>query len=280
MLLNLLKELLKKVKLQLQLYKSGHVVSITRCKSASYGGGGKIVKITRKDCLFPLYIRRNPFYSREVTSDEWLYVEIFCGGVYDISVEAQPVCIIDAGANIGLASVYFANRYPTATIIAIEPELENYKMLVQNTKDYSNIIPLQAALWNTITELNLFNPGFTGAGSSSGFMVGADSAQQQLNISVTKEHLTKTITIDKILEDYKIQTVDILKMDIEGAEKEVFENSETWIKNMKSIIVELHDRLKDGCSRAFYNNTNGFDHEWQIGENIFLTRGNYITSKQ
>ena len=257
----ILRNLFFRVARRRRLYKSGSVVSVK-----DTFGGNHVLKITRNDCLFPIYIRGK-------TSDEYVYDDIFCRGEYAISVETPPVRIIDAGANIGLASVYFANQYPDATIIAIEPELANYTLLVQNTKNYPNVIPLQVALWDTITELNLFDSGL----GSWAFMVGEDSAQNQLSVPVVHEgHLTKTITIEKILEDYNMNEIDILKMDIEGAEKEVFESSAAWIKKVKSLIIELHERYKAGCNRAFYNNTNGFDHEWQRGEDIFLTRGKFI----
>jgi hypothetical protein len=92
-----------------------------------------------------------------------------------------------------------------------------------------------------------------------------------------KKYFTQTITIDKIMNDYDINELDILKMDIEGVEKEVFSDASRWIGTVKSIIVKLHERNKTGCNRAFYNNTNGFDNEWQHGEDIYLTRNNYIT---
>jgi len=68
----------------------------------------------------------------------------------------------------------------------------------------------------------------------------------------------------------------ILKIDIEGAEKEVFSNASEWICKVKSIIVKLHNRMRVDCSRSFYCNTDGFDNEWQGGKDIYLARGNYI----
>ena len=85
------------------------------------------------------------------------------------------------------------------------------------------------------------------------------------------------ITIDKILKTNSLEKIDILKIDIEGAEREVFMDSSSWIKKIDVLIIELHDRLKSGCSRSFYNGSNGFDDEWMHGENIYMSRKNSIT---
>ena len=84
--------------------------------------------------------------------------------------------------------------------------------------------------------------------------------------------LDHDLIVDRIMRDHGIEFIDVLKMDIEGAEKEVFENATPWIDKVGILIVELHERLKPGCSRSFYNATNDFDLEWTRGENIFLTR--------
>ena len=96
------------------------------------------------------------------------------------------------------------------------------------------------------------------------------------NISKNIEHLVEAYTVDTLIEKFKLGKIDILKIDIEGAEKEVFENTEKWINDVDSLIVELHDRMKEGCSRVFYNNTSGFKYEWVKGENIYLSKGNLL----
>jgi hypothetical protein len=79
------------------------------------------------------------------------------------------------------------------------------------------------------------------------------------------------------MNNFNIDAIDILKIDIEGAEKEVFENSDLWMRKTNVIIIELHERLKDGCCRVFYNKTNDFDREWSQGDSIFLVKNNAIT---
>jgi FkbM family methyltransferase len=67
--------------------------------------------------------------------------------------------IIDAGANIGLSALFFANKYPDAKIFAIEPEETNYKLLELNTKPYNNVCLIKAALWDSVRKIHLFDTG-------------------------------------------------------------------------------------------------------------------------
>jgi FkbM family methyltransferase len=229
--------------------------------------GKNVIKISFNENKFP-YV-----YLRLGTSDVIVFNAIFYGKEYEFSVKEYPKIIVDAGANIGLSTIYFANKYPDAKIIAIEPEENNYKFLVKNTENYANVVRIKAALWDKIDEIDLVNTGL----GNWGFMVSSNNNYNQLKTRIKQNlHLTKTITIGKIISDYSIEKIDILKMDIEGAEKEVFSNAAEWIGNVKAIIVELHERMKNGCNRSFYNNTNGFDQEWQRGEDIFLVKDNYI----
>ncbi len=88
-----------------------------------------------------------------------VYREIFIKQHYEFLVKKSPEVIIDAGANIGLASIYFANKYPKAKIIAIEPEKGNFAILKKNVSPYSNIFLIQAVLWNKNEKINLLDPG-------------------------------------------------------------------------------------------------------------------------
>jgi hypothetical protein len=74
------------------------------------------------------------------------------------------------------------------------------------------------------------------------------------------------------MKEQGIDYIDILKIDIEGAEREIFRDPSSWIEKVDSLIIELHECMKPGCYRSFYNGSNGFDDEWQQGEKVYLTR--------
>jgi Methyltransferase FkbM domain len=80
------------------------------------------------------------------------------------------------------------------------------------------------------------------------------------------------ITIVELLRQYGYSSIDIVKMDIEGAGREVFSaDYYPWLVNTKILIVELHDHLKPGCSQAFNSAIAGLGfHRMQRGENTIL----------
>jgi hypothetical protein len=69
-----------------------------------------------------------------------------------------------------------------------------------------------------------------------------------------------------------LDRIDILKIDIEGAEKEVFESSSKWIDKVSVIMTELHDQIRPGSARAFSEATQGFDVVSSKGETIACHR--------
>jgi FkbM family methyltransferase len=225
---------------------------------------------------------KEPFFLRKGTADIGTYMQIFLNKEYEFTVMHHPKVIIDAGANIGLASIFFANKYPDVKIIAIEPEKSNFDLLKKNVKSYSNIIPVQSALWDRNEDINLVDTGL----GSDGFVTQKEGEMSEEfrgvlshlahGDKISTHYQVPGMTVNKIMKDYECSEVDILKIDIEGAEKEVFKDTSAWIGNINSIIVELHDSTKSGCSRSFYNGSNGFDYEWSQGESVILSRKDYL----
>lgn len=201
----------------------------------------------------------NPIFLRSKTSDFELFFDIFVKEGYKINPPKTPKTIIDLGANIGLATVFFKQQFPDSKIISVEPEMSNYELLVANTKDYEGITCLNKAIWKNETNIEIVDNGY----GKWGFMV-----------KETKEKTSKSfesISINKIIEDYSIDKIDILKIDIEGSEKELFEfNFEKWLSITDLLIIELHDHMRAGASKSFFNAISSFDYKIEIkGENIF-----------
>jgi FkbM family methyltransferase len=229
---------------------------------------GALVQVKRADCRFP-------FYLRFPASDTYAFEQIFINGDYEFTITVEPTVIVDVGANIGLAAIYFANRYPRARIIALEPEKNNFALLRQNVAHYTNIIPVQAALWHKNTELPLLDPGRGEWGFTTWHT--AEAPHVRTDHQAETCHTVRAITVDQLMADYALGRINILKIDIEGAEKEVFSATTAWIDQVDTVIIELHEFLRPGCNDSFYQGAPGFDHEWQQGENIILTKGNRLT---
>ena len=214
-------------------------------------------KATRTQPLVKIRVPgiRHPVYVRACTTDASVYAQVLVEKHYEFELPINPRFIIDAGANIGLAAVYFANRVPDATIVAVEPEAGNYAMLCQNTALYPQIRPLRAALWSENCRLHLFDPGQ----GSHGFQIRSDSAGSGA---------VDAVTVDYLLQQAGMEGVDLLKIDIEGAEKEVFEASAGWRGRMLAVMAELHENLKPGCNAAFETATAHLDGHAAKGETI------------
>lgn len=155
--------------------------------------------------------------------------------------------IVDCGANIGLSALYLARRYPNAKILAIEPAPGNYAMLVRNTREVPAIQPVQAAVWPRLASLGI-----------------ADPTRSYASLSVSEEAPKGAGEISPILlQDIVAERgrIDILKIDIEGGEKTLFEDPscQKWLADTRVIYVELHDWMKPGCSPAFYRAITQFD---------------------
>jgi FkbM family methyltransferase len=154
--------------------------------------------------------------------------------------------IIDAGGYIGTAAIKFSKMYPHAKVITIEPSEENFAILQENIKPFKNISAVKAALVaaNRVGGTKLLDRGQ----GQWGFTIvknpldGPDAAE--INI-------VETITLAEIAKSHHETNIGILKLDIEGAEKEIFDHAGEQLKNVFSIFVELHDRVVLGCSESF-----------------------------
>ncbi len=91
-------------------------------------------------------------------SDLATLTEVLLDESYRLPFDLQPTTIVDAGANIGLASAYFARRFPEARIVALEPDRTNYDLMCHNVRAFPNVEPVWAALWATTGTVQLADP--------------------------------------------------------------------------------------------------------------------------
>jgi FkbM family methyltransferase len=205
------------------------------------------------------------FSLRKATSDTAIFEQVFLQGGYDMEFSFTPDVIIDAGAHIGLFSVVMKNRFPTAKIFCVEPDKDNCAMLRKNLTHYNNIEIVNAGLWSSDSMLNVEDKYRQG---HSALVVEEDAAKGDI----------PALTMDSLMKNYGISRVDILKIDIEGSEEMLFlKNYEQWLPKVRMIIIELHDWLKPGCSRPFFEAVQKtFTHySYSVcGENTIIENGN------
>ena len=183
-----------------------------------------------------------PVWFRPRTSDFDAFREVFLEGAYDVAVEPTVRTIIDAGANVGLSSLYFLRRYPEARIIAIEPDPGNAAMARRNLSPYSNrTAVVEAAVWPNAERLSLSRGTFRNGGDWSTRVLPADTVQ---DITVPG------VTIEDLMRSHHFDDLDILKMDIEGAELPVLSGDTSFLARTRCIMIELHEDAAPGCTAA------------------------------
>lgn len=179
--------------------------------------------------------------------------EIFAAG-------KRPL-IIDCGAHIGLASRYFAELYPGAKVVGIEPAPENALLARQHCADLTNVEIVQAAI-----------------GSRSGFARIRNSEADGWALQVERADTATEIEVIKIADVIAANpdcSLAIVKIDIEGFESDLFESNLEWIDACPLIIIELHDWLMPGAgtSANFLKAIAGRSRDFmQRGENVFSLR--------
>jgi FkbM family methyltransferase len=166
---------------------------------------------------------------RPFSGDLFVLYEVLAGNPYHIAPSLlrpeDVMTIVDCGANIGITSLFFAARYPYARIFSVEPHPNNFILLKKNTAHVPRIIPIHACVIGRAVGTVRFTK---------------DQAAWGNRISVGDDGiLVPAMTPKELCYQYEISNIDLLKVDIEGAEEHVFQNGDflSWTKH---IIIELH----------------------------------------
>lgn len=203
---------------------------------------------------FSFHSLQHPVSLRPRTSDFSVFRQIFMNDEYGIDFQPPPRTIIDAGANIGLASVYFVNRFPSTKVVAIEPEPDNLRIATMNVASYSNIRLVAGALWNERTTLTI--------------QPGADKWSTQVK---PEAGTVKAMTVPDIMLEFGFDVIDLLKIDIEGAEMDLFKGDCSWLKKVRVLVIELHENLRPGCTALLQEKLTTINHRLITrGENVVV----------
>jgi FkbM family methyltransferase len=195
---------------------------------------------------------KQTIYLRRGTSDIAVFNQVFLVEEYKVSLKESPRFIVDCGANVGLTTVFFRLMYPEAFIVAVEPEASNFAMLERNTSKLDSIHCLRAGIWNRDTFLRVENAS-------------AEKWEFTFLETGNQPGAVKAISITSILQQFDRKEIDILKMDIEGSEQEVFStNYESWLPKVKAILIELHDSIRKGCSSSLFRALLQYDFSFDV----------------
>jgi FkbM family methyltransferase len=185
----------------------------------------------------PVFLRRN-------TSDFRTFLQVFVEKGYDIPKMENVAVILDAGANIGLFSVLMKSKFPSAKVICIEPDIDNYAQLKKNLQAYTDVYYENIGIWNKSAYLKISDKYDMG---KWGMVVEETNAAKGLEAH----------SIEFIMRKYGLDRIDILKIDIETSEKILFkDNYEYWLPKAKMIIIETHDWIEKGTAQPFFTAIN------------------------
>jgi FkbM family methyltransferase len=201
-----------------------------------------------------------PVYGRTGTSDPWVFSQIFVEREYaPIDGEQEVRLVFDCGANVGYSSIYFLNRFPHCRVMAVEPDPENVSLLRMNLRPYGDrveIIP--AAVWSTRSTLVMVPQG-------------AAWATQVRAVQRGEKGDLVAVDIPSLLHRAGAPRIDVLKMDIEGSEAEVFSGDvDAWLPHVGTLAIELHG---ERCTEVVHRALSGYQFQKVIsGElSIFLS---------
>lgn len=232
----------------------------------------KCIGVRAKDVPCEVLIRTNTsdlkvlmqiFVEKEYDFSKWLpYRSYIEGACAQIIKEGHTPLIIDAGANIGASSIWFALNFPSCQIFAVEPDADNFAMLKRNVEYFSNVKVFNAGLWDKRTDLSIVNP-----------TQGAWARRVEENSSAAT---ISSITVPDLLgRDEKLRLL-IVKIDIEGGETQLLRSQTEWIDSVPLVVFEAHDNIWkwlgpwQGSGHSFYSVLSRRKREYlSKGENMF-----------
>jgi FkbM family methyltransferase len=168
--------------------------------------------------------------------------EIWFENDYYLPFTNSPGLLLDLGANIGMASIWLAQKYSFAQVIAVEPDPTNAALVRQNLElNGINGQVLEAAIGPTESMARFEFSEFSNMGrlSEDGTPV-------------------KMISVATIIKDFGVSRFALVKIDIEGGEQKLFDSSTEWLATTDAIIIELHPTVVDCPKITKFVSSQGF----------------------
>ena len=163
--------------------------------------------------------------------------EIFNEEIYHFHSKSDSPLIIDIGSHVGLSVLYFKSLYPDAKIIAFEPDPESYSLLLENIEanDLSSVEAIDAAVRSFTGTTDLY------VGEEEDWRSNSRLASRSWDGSTKLKNRVSVncIKLSSFLKD--IEVIDLVKIDVEGFEKELLGELSRSSAVLHNLIVEVHD---------------------------------------
>lgn len=178
---------------------------------------------------------------------DYLLKEIFLDRIYYFDLRAEGPVIFDLGANIGIATLFFKKTYPEATVYCFEPNPEVFGFLKHNVEanNLTNVHPVNAGLMDFTGRATLHKPGWSDG--SSTFM----PEKLQIEEGHAKNHFpaedmdiareeVDVLSLKEFIKEKGIGRIDLLKIDVEGAESAIISDIAPILGTVDFINMEYH----------------------------------------
>jgi len=193
-------------------------------RSFEAGRKGRLARIRPKGFRFPLYFRPGG-------SDPHVIDQVFLRREYACIADIAGVeFIVDCGANIGCSTYYLLHHYPQARAVVVEPDPANMAVCRRNLAPFGTRVTFVAAgIWSAEGSLVIDR----GHGAEWAIQVRLAQPGERADIPA--------VTIPDVAAAANFPRIDVLKIDIEGAEAELFgESSSKWLSVVRNMAIELH----------------------------------------
>jgi FkbM family methyltransferase len=185
----------------------------------------ELIALQLKSLQYPFTIRLQREHIRELANNVFQKQYDACLGGF------SPKTIIDAGCFIGELAAHWATKWPEARIVSLEPNSENYRMAEANLSAYGDRVKLvKKGLWTSDENLKVIGTLNASSVTSAG--------EGPFDV--------RGVSVPSLMKEFNFDSVDLLKLDIEGAEFAVLgESADAWLPKVRCIIIEFHDPNKE-----------------------------------
>ncbi|WP_256011602.1 FkbM family methyltransferase [Desertivirga xinjiangensis] len=181
-----------------------------------------------------IFNKKTKLWFRPTQGDLLIFNEVFVEKQYNLPISDEKLdTIIDLGANVGFSSLFFIKKYNPSKLILVEPSEKNL-----------TVAKLNLNYWIGTNQCHFY----MAAVHYKKGTVYLDESLAPYNFKTNttgSSGAVNTVTIPQIMHEHGLNTVDLLKIDIEGAESYLFQQDTDWLRSIRTIVIELHSPLNE-----------------------------------
>lgn len=191
---------------------------------AAWTVGRPLLHVQVRGCRQAFVLRRDEF---DLSTLERVFLAQDCAVPL---MSMTPRTIVDVGAHVGFMTAWFAERYPKATVVAVEPSPDDCALLRQNTCSYPNVRVLNSALWARGARLRVRD------------LQAPAACRQVEECDPIMQRSLEAVTMLDLLDQAAEGTIDLLKLDVGSAQRVLFSsNVDAWLDGVRTIVIELSE---------------------------------------